>query len=59
MLSGEEIENLLAVMIVPEIYDINSLPKGLIDLNPQERALLEAKGLYLSEPVLAAPQPIE
>jgi len=59
MLSSEEIENLLAVMIVPEIYDIGSLPKGLIDLNAQERAFLEAKGLYLSEPVLAAPQPIE
>ncbi len=58
MLSGEEIQNLLSVMMVPEIYDVDSLPKGLIDINPNERALLEARELYLSEPVLKAPQPI-
>jgi hypothetical protein len=59
MLSEEEVQNLLSVMIAPEKYDIDSLPKGLIDVSPSERALVKARGLRLSEPVLAAPQPLD
>lgn len=57
-LSTDEMDNLLMFMIIPEIHSLDRLPKGLIDLNSGELAIVQSKKLFVSEMVLKASQPI-
>lgn len=56
VLSEEEMENLLHLMIIPEIHTVDQLLKGIIDLNPHELSIVRSKDLFVSEMVLKAPQ---